>query len=45
MCYELYDRKACKNILVDNIAKSKNLKGVSACLDLITEYIENNGVD
>ena len=45
MCYEVYDKRAVKNMLVDSLSKSKNLKGVSACLDLVCEYIADNGID
>ena len=45
MCYEVYDKKACFRLIIDNGVKNKNLKAVAECLDEIADYITQNGVD
>ena len=45
MCYEVYDKKACFRLIIDTGVKNKNLKAVAECLDEISDYITQNGVD
>lgn len=44
MQYTIYDKKATLRILIANIT-NKNQKSQAECLDEISEYIQNNGVD
>mmetsp|Transcript_34357 Transcript_34357/g.52638 ORF Transcript_34357/g.52638 Transcript_34357/m.52638 type:complete len:228 (-) Transcript_34357:2510-3193(-) len=45
MCYEIYDKKSCFKVLIDQGVKSKNLKSVAECLDEIADFIVHNGVN
>ena len=45
MCYEVYDKKACFRLIIDTGVKNNNLKAVAECLDEISDYITQNGVD
>lgn len=45
MCYELYDSKLCYRLMMEQGVKCKNLKSVAECLDEVSDYIKENGVD
>ena len=45
MCYECYDKKATYRILIEIGVKNKNLKSVAECLDEVSDYIAQNGID
>lgn len=39
LCFELYDKKSCFRMIVENGVKSKNLKAVSECLEEVSDFI------
>jgi len=45
MCYEVYDKKATLRILIDQGVKNKNMKSSAECLDMVAQYIAENGPD
>ena len=45
MCYEVYDKKATLRIILDKGVKNQNQKSVAECLDLVAQYVQENGPD
>lgn len=45
MCYEVYDKKATLRIIIDQGVKNKNMKSSAESLDMVAQYIQENGPD
>lgn len=45
MCYRVYEPKLCFKLMMVHGVQSKNLKAVAECLDMLADYVRQNGVD